>query len=106
MYQKRRGTITQTTTAKTTPQPINKAKYKPGDLPAMEDVLPDCYEQLAKIREILEKHYKDMQDIEFTIEDGRLWMLQTRTGKRTGTATIRMAVEMARATSTGFTAPL
>ncbi|MEE4313222.1 MAG: PEP/pyruvate-binding domain-containing protein, partial [Desulfofustis sp.] len=48
-----------------TPQPINKAKYKPGDLPAMEDVLPDCYEQLAKIRAILEKHYKDMQDIEF-----------------------------------------
>ena len=46
-----------------TPQPINKAKHKPGDLPAMEDVLPDCYAQLVKIREILEKHYKDMQDI-------------------------------------------
>jgi len=77
-----------------TPQPINKAKYKPGDLPCMEDVLPDCYRQLCSIREILEKHYKDMQDIEFTIEKGVLYMLQCRSGKRTAKAAIKIAVDM------------
>jgi len=78
-----------------TPQPINKAKHKPGDLPAMEDVLPDCYQQLAQIRSILEKHYKDMQDIEFTIEKHKLYMLQTRNGKRTAHAAVKIAVDMA-----------
>ncbi|MDT8422412.1 MAG: pyruvate, phosphate dikinase [Desulfuromonadales bacterium] len=77
-----------------TPQPINKAKHKPGDLPAMEDVLPECYAQLAKIRDILEKHYRDMQDIEFTIEKHKLYMLQTRNGKRTAKAAVRIAVDM------------
>ncbi len=77
-----------------TPQPINRAKHKEGDLPAMEDVLPDSYQQLAKIRAILERHYKDMQDIEFTIETGKLYMLQTRTGKRTAQAAIKIAVDM------------
>jgi pyruvate,orthophosphate dikinase len=77
-----------------TPQPINKAKYKEGDLPAMEDVLPECYQQLLNIRSILEKHYKDMQDIEFTIEKGKLYMLQTRNGKRTARAAIHIAAEM------------
>ncbi|MGK2945814.1 MAG: pyruvate, phosphate dikinase, partial [Desulfuromonadales bacterium] len=77
-----------------TPQPINKAKHQPGDLPAMEDVLPDCYAQLARIRETLEKHYKDMQDIEFTIEKHKLYMLQTRTGKRTAKAAVKIAVDM------------
>jgi len=77
-----------------TPQPINKARHKPGDLPAMEDVLPDCYQQLVNIRSILEKHYKDMQDIEFTIEKGRLYMLQTRNGKRTAKAAVKIAVDM------------
>jgi pyruvate,orthophosphate dikinase len=77
-----------------TPQPINKAKHKPGDLPAMEDVLPDCYRQLVKIRDILEKHYKDMQDIEFTIEKHQLYMLQTRNGKRTAKAAVKIAVDM------------
>ncbi len=79
-----------------TPQPINKAKHKPGDLPAMEDVLPDCYNQLAAIRTILEQHYQDMQDIEFTIEKGKLYMLQTRNGKRTAKAAIKIAVDMVR----------
>ncbi|HJV34975.1 pyruvate, phosphate dikinase [Geomonas sp.] len=77
-----------------TPQPINKAKAKPGDLPAMEDVLPECYQQLVNIRDILERHYKDMQDIEFTIEKGILYMLQCRSGKRTAKAAIKIAVDM------------
>ncbi len=77
-----------------TPQPINQAKHKEGDLPSMEEVLPDSYEQLANIRSILEQHYKDMQDIEFTIEKGKLYMLQTRTGKRTAQAAIKVAVDM------------
>ncbi len=77
-----------------TPQPINRAKHKDGDLPSMEEVLPECYQQLVKIRDILEKHYKDMQDIEFTIEKGKLFMLQTRNGKRTSRASIKIAVDM------------
>ncbi|SHJ87156.1 pyruvate phosphate dikinase [Malonomonas rubra DSM 5091] len=77
-----------------TPQPINKAKYKEGDLPAMEDVLPECYQQLLEVRSILEKHYRDMQDIEFTIEKGKLYMLQTRNGKRTAKAATHIAAEM------------
>ncbi|MDK9719389.1 MAG: pyruvate, phosphate dikinase [Trichlorobacter sp.] len=77
-----------------TPQPINNHQKKPGDLPSMEEVLPECYHQLADIRSILEKHYKDMQDIEFTIEKGKLFMLQTRNGKRTAQAAIKVAVDM------------
>jgi len=77
-----------------TPQPINLHQKKPGDLPAMEEVLPECYQQLARIRDILEKHYTDMQDIEFTIEKGKLFMLQTRNGKRTAKAAIKIAVDM------------
>jgi pyruvate,orthophosphate dikinase len=77
-----------------TPQPINNHQKKPGDLPSMEEVLPECYAQLANIRQILEKHYKDMQDIEFTIEKGKLFMLQTRNGKRTANAAIKVAVDM------------
>jgi pyruvate,orthophosphate dikinase len=77
-----------------TPQPINRAKAT--TLPPMEEVLPECYHQLASIRDILEKHYKDMQDIEFTIEKGKLFMLQTRNGKRTAPAAIKIAVDMVR----------
>ena len=77
-----------------TPQPINKAKHQPGDLPAMEDVMPAAYAQLVEIRDRLEQHYKDMQDIEFTIEKGKLYMLQTRTGKRTAKAAVKIAVDM------------
>ncbi len=75
-----------------TPQPINRAKAT--TLPPMEEVMPECYQQLASIRSILEKHYKDMQDIEFTIEKGKLFMLQTRNGKRTAPAAIKIAVDM------------
>ncbi|MEE4312662.1 MAG: pyruvate, phosphate dikinase [candidate division KSB1 bacterium] len=79
-----------------TPNPINE-KGKTDDtkhLPSLETMMPKLYKQLDKIQKKLEKHYKDMQDIEFTIQEGRLWMLQTRTGKRTGPAAVRIAVEM------------
>ncbi|NVN98063.1 MAG: pyruvate, phosphate dikinase [Geobacteraceae bacterium] len=79
-----------------TPQPLNLFQKKEGDLPSMEEVLPECYRQLADIRSSLEKHYKDMQDIEFTIEKGKLFMLQTRNGKRTAKAAIKTAVDMVR----------
>ncbi|MCC6696084.1 MAG: pyruvate, phosphate dikinase [Candidatus Hydrogenedentes bacterium] len=80
-----------------TPSPLNKATKTEGtmDHKSLEEVNPKAYKKLDGIRLKLEKHYTDMQDIEFTIEDGELWMLQTRTGKRTGTAAVRMAVEMA-----------
>ncbi len=81
-----------------TPNPVNKAgktEYT-SHLPSLEEAMPAVYKQLFAIQKKLEKHYKDMQDIEFTIEDGRLWMLQTRVGKRNGQAAIRMAVEMAK----------
>ena len=75
-----------------TPQPINRVKAT--TLPPMEEVMPECYQQLVSIRSTLEKHYKDMQDIEFTIEKGKLYMLQTRNGKRTAPAAIKIAVDM------------
>jgi pyruvate, orthophosphate dikinase len=68
----------------------NEAK----DLATLEELMPESYAALDAIRNRLEAHYKDMQDIEFTIQDGRLWMLQTRSGKRTGVAAIRVAAEM------------
>lgn len=66
-----------------------KAKF-----PSLEETMPKVYKELNDIQEKLEDHYKDMQDLEFTIQDGKLWLLQTRTGKRTGAAMVRMAVEM------------
>jgi pyruvate,orthophosphate dikinase len=81
-----------------TPNPVNKAG-KTDDtqhLSSLEEAMPPLYKQLFTIQKKLETHYKDMQDIEFTIEDGKLWMLQTRVGKRNGQAAIRMAVEMAK----------
>ncbi len=77
-----------------TPQPINRVKDKDGELPSLEEVMPECYKQLAQVRDTLETHYKDMQDIEFTIENSILYMLQTRTGKRTAPAAIKIAVDM------------
>ena len=65
------------------------AKY-----PSLEEVMPDVYAELNEIQQKLEDHYNDMQDLEFTIQDGKLWLLQTRNGKRTGAAMVRMAVEM------------
>ncbi len=63
-------------------------------LPSMEEVLPSLYTELVAIRDRLEKHYRDMQDMEFTIQRNKLWMLQTRNGKRTAAAALRIAVEM------------
>ncbi|MCB9366647.1 MAG: pyruvate, phosphate dikinase [Calditrichaeota bacterium] len=62
--------------------------------PSLEETMPDAYKQLLTISDTLEKHYKDMNDIEFTIQDKKLWMLQCRVGKRTGMAAVRIAVEM------------
>ncbi|TYO96392.1 pyruvate phosphate dikinase [Geothermobacter ehrlichii] len=76
-----------------TPQPINSSGAD-SDLPSMEEVMPECYAQLVEIKNILEKHYRDMQDIEFTIEKGKLYMLQTRNGKRTARAAVKIAVDM------------
>ncbi len=77
-----------------TPQPINvKGKRSKADV-SMEEALPAQYSQLVEIYETLEKHYRDMQDIEFTIQEGNLWMLQTRTGKRTAAAAVHIAVDM------------
>jgi pyruvate,orthophosphate dikinase len=77
-----------------TPQPLNRVGGGDSCLPSMEEVMPECYAQLAGIRDLLEKHYRDMQDIEFTIEKGKLFMLQTRNGKRTAKAAIKIAVDM------------
>ena len=66
-----------------------------SDKPSMEVLLPEAYGEFLRTTQLLEKHYRDMQDMEFTIERGKLWMLQTRGGKRTAKAAIRIAVEMA-----------
>jgi pyruvate,orthophosphate dikinase len=80
-----------------TPQPLTEiARKEAGERrPSLEALMPDTYAELAGIFERLERHYRDMQDIEFTIQSGRLWMLQTRSGKRTAEAALRIAVEMA-----------
>jgi pyruvate,orthophosphate dikinase len=69
----------------------------PEHISELKQLMPKVYDQLMQIREKLESHYKEMQDIEFTVQEGTLYMLQTRTGKRTGTAAVRIAVEMAKA---------
>jgi pyruvate,orthophosphate dikinase len=81
-----------------TPQPINEAGRSPGleHLPSLEQEMPRLYRQLVRIAGRIEKHYREMQDIEFTIQRGRLWLLQTRTGKRTATAAVRIAVDLVR----------
>ena len=67
-----------------------------SDAPAMEEVMPTVFKQLAGVRDTLEKHYRDMQDIEFTVQRGKLYMLQTRNGKRTAKAALKIAVDMVR----------
>ncbi|NKI99413.1 pyruvate, phosphate dikinase [Novosphingobium sp. SG707] len=79
-----------------TPQYLTKfARERAGAKPlSMEEAMPEAYTELAAVFELLEKHYKDMQDIEFTVERNKLWMLQTRSGKRTAKAALKMAVDM------------
>jgi pyruvate,orthophosphate dikinase len=80
-----------------TPNPINEETRQVDDIeghPSLEKAMPKAYAQIKAIRNKLEAHFRDMQDLEFTIQDGRVWMLQTRTGKRNGPAAVRMAVEM------------
>ncbi len=77
-----------------TPQPVSKLRSKPEETP-LEVAMPDAYAELMKVRSTLEQHYKDMQDLEFTIQKSRLYMLQTRTGKRTAAASLKIAVDMA-----------
>ena len=79
-----------------TPNPLNE-DTKTNDtshLPSLQDSIPEIYDELFEIKNKLEQHYSDMQDIEFTIQEGKLWMLQTRVGKRNGVAAIKMAVDM------------
>jgi pyruvate,orthophosphate dikinase len=80
-----------------TPQNITEAaRIAAGsDKPSLETVLPEVFKQFVATTQLLEKHYRDMQDMEFTVERGKLWMLQTRNGKRTARAALRVAVEMA-----------
>ena len=78
-----------------TPQPLTiQGKAEGGDLPSMEEVMPDVFADLVRIYQKLEAHYRDMQDIEFTVENRKLWMLQTRNGKRTAKASLKIAVDM------------
>ena len=79
-----------------TPQPLSKLRAHPGEV-SMEEALPAAYADLVRVRETLERHYTDMQDIEFTVQQNTLYMLQTRSGKRTAAASLRIAVEMAEA---------
>ncbi|MFH5925057.1 pyruvate, phosphate dikinase [Roseomonas xinghualingensis] len=77
-----------------TPQPMSKARSKPGER-SMEEAMPEAYAELVQVREMLERHYADMQDIEFTVQRNKLYMLQTRNGKRTAAASLKIAVDMA-----------
>src|SRR5947208_5179094 len=80
-----------------TPQEITEAARRQvgSDKPSMEQALPQAFKELKRIYGVLERHYRDMQDLEFTVEQGKLWMLQTRAGKRTAKAALKIAVELA-----------
>ena len=80
-----------------TPQYLTRAaRERAGAKPlSMEEAMPEAYAELARVFDQLERHYRDMQDIEFTVERGKLWMLQTRSGKRTAKAALKIAVDMA-----------
>jgi pyruvate,orthophosphate dikinase len=79
-----------------TPNPLNEATKNEQNkhMASLEQGMPELYQQLDGIRTKLERHYKDMQDVEFTVQDGKLYMLQCRNGKRTGTAALNMAMDM------------
>ncbi len=69
-------------------------KTRAEKYPSLEEAMPEIYKELFEVQDKLEKHYRDMQDLEFTIQDGKLWMLQTRNGKRTGAAMVKIAMDM------------
>ncbi len=69
-------------------------EVRASKFPSLEEAMPEIYKQLDDIQQKLEDHYKDMQDVEFTIQEGKLWMLQTRNGKRTGAAMVKIAVDL------------
>jgi len=79
-----------------TPQPLTKAigKMEKSTLPSLEELMPEVFAELCGLQGCLENHFRDMQDIEFTIQKGKLWMLQTRRGKRSAVAALRIAVDM------------
>ncbi|MDE3115884.1 MAG: pyruvate, phosphate dikinase [Pseudomonadota bacterium] len=79
-----------------TPQPISKIvrERQGGKRPAMEEAMPESFAELKRIADVLEAHYRDMQDVEFTVQEGKLFMLQTRSGKRTAEAALKAAVDM------------
>jgi pyruvate, orthophosphate dikinase len=77
-----------------TPQPISRRQAQGTNHKSLEEEMPEVYQELVKTYQRLEKHYRDMQDIEFTIENKKLWMLQTRNGKRTANAAIQIAMDM------------
>jgi len=81
-----------------TPQPITKLvrERSGGRRPSMEEAMPAAYAELTRIAGALERHYRDMQDVEFTVQEGKLFMLQTRSGKRTAEAALKIAVDMER----------
>jgi pyruvate,orthophosphate dikinase len=77
-----------------TPQPINRLGKKDKNLVSLEEAMPEVYRELEEVYQKIERHYKDMLDIEFTVQKGKLYLLQTRVGKRTGFAAVRIAVDM------------
>jgi len=77
-----------------TPCPINIAQRGKSELPSLQEEMPEIYAQLLSVRDKLERHFRDIQDLEFTIEEGKLFMLQTRVGKRTPLAAVKVAVDM------------
>jgi len=79
-----------------TPQPLTDVEKQAtgSELPSMEETMPEIYADLVKVRNNLERHYKDMQDMEFTVQQNKLWMLQTRNGKRTAKAALKIACDM------------
>jgi pyruvate, orthophosphate dikinase len=79
-----------------TPHPIAREARGPEDEPSLEEAMPACYKELRRVAALLERHYRDMQDLEFTVQRGVLWMLQTRSGKRTARSALKIAVDMVR----------
>ena len=72
---------------------IDEANRK-TDYPSLEEIMPSQYKELYEYQDLLERHYRDMQDMEFTVQDGKLWILQTRNGKRTGAAMVKIAIDL------------